>query len=156
MFSLLEHTNNNKLSVFFLGSPESLLKRVLKKCENTYPNINILGSQHGYYNLADEKKIVSKIASIKPDILFVAFGSPRKEEFINKYKNILNAKVAIAVGGSYEVLVGDKKRGNPLIQKLGLEWFMRLIQDPQRLWKRYLITNTMFMVYLIKRLLGLR
>jgi len=150
MLSLIEIANENELSVFFLGSPQSLLKRVIDRCNRDYPHVRIAGFQHGYYSVDEEDRVVSRIGSVAPDILFVAFGSPRKELFVHKYQHVLNAKVAMAVGGSYEVFVGNKKRGPAWRQKLGLEWLNRLLQDPRRLWKRYLITNSAFIYYLMK------
>jgi N-acetylglucosaminyldiphosphoundecaprenol N-acetyl-beta-D-mannosaminyltransferase len=149
MLECFKMANAFNHSVFFLGSPQDLLGRMIVKCSQEYPNIRIAGSQHGYYPLEEEMSVVSKISSARPDLLFVAFGSPRKELFIHRYREILNAKVALAVGGSYEVFIGDKKRGPAWGQKLGLEWVNRLIQDPGRLWKRYLETNTRFLFYLL-------
>ena len=126
------------------------MKKVVEKCQNEYPGIVIKGLQHGYYKREKEKEVVAKIRSANPDLLFVAFGSPRKEMFLYKYRDVLNAKGGISVGGSYEVFVGDKKRGPAWRQNLGLEWLTRLMQEPRRLWKRYMVTNTMFIFYLLK------
>lgn len=153
MIKLIDLANKKGYSIFFLGSPQSLLDKVKVKIEENYPKIEKIGFQNGFYDIDfEEKEIVSKISNFKPDLLFVAFGSPRKEEFIHKYKKTLNATILMGVGGSYEVFVGEKKL-DPLTKKLGLRWFIRMIQDPKRLFSRYLNVNSFFLKKLIMELI---
>jgi exopolysaccharide biosynthesis WecB/TagA/CpsF family protein len=144
MMHLISLANEKGYSIFFLGSPQSLLDKVKMKIETDFTGIKKVGYQNGYYDVdTEEKNIVNKISDFKPDFLFVAFGSPRKEIFIQKHKNQLSAKVMMGVGGSYEVFVGEKKVDS-LTKKLGLRWFVRMVQDPKRLFKRYLVCNSFF------------
>jgi N-acetylglucosaminyldiphosphoundecaprenol N-acetyl-beta-D-mannosaminyltransferase len=78
---------------------------------------------------------------------------PRQEQFIDKQWDRLNVKVAIGVGGSFDVLAGLRQRAPLWVQRLGMEWFYRLVQEPGRLWKRYLVTNTTFVALLLRALL---
>lgn len=149
MIELIRLANKKNYSMFFLGSPQSLLDKVKIKIETDFNSISKVGYQHGYYKESEEHEIVKKIASFKPDFLFVAFGSPRKEEFIQKYKGSLNSTIMMGVGGSYEVFVGEKNV-DYLTKKLGLRWFVRMMQDPKRLFMRYYICNTFFLKLLIK------
>lgn len=144
MIKLIDLANRKGYSVFFLGSHQNLLDKVKEKIDQEFTGIKKVGFQNGYYDIkSDENEVIKKIAHFQPDLLFVAFGSPRKEEFIQKYKNEMNAKIMMGVGGSCEVFVGEKKLDS-LTKKLGLRWFVRMAQDPKRLFKRYLICNTYF------------
>lgn len=104
----------------------------------TYPNVAILGRHHGFFQPEEEAKIVEEIRSSAPDFLIVALGSPYAEHWIHKHREILQAKVAIGVGGSLDVIAGKVKRAPQLWQRLHAEWLYRLIQQPSR-WRRQLI-----------------
>jgi len=148
---LIEIANKKNYSVFFLGSPKELLRIVEYKIKNCYPNIKKVESQHGYYDLSEEDSIVNKIANFDPDLLFIAFGSPRKELFIHKYKKNIKGKIVMGVGGSYEVFIGYKKI-NRIIKKMGMRWLHRIIQDPFRLSRRYSVCNSYFLYMMIQSL----
>jgi N-acetylglucosaminyldiphosphoundecaprenol N-acetyl-beta-D-mannosaminyltransferase len=150
MIDLIRAANDRKLRVFFLGSEQALLDKVKGTMEVKYPSAEC-AYQHGYYSTDQEESVVESIASFGPDLLFVAFGSPRKELFIHKFKQRLNAKVMMGVGGSYEVLVGDKKI-DPLTKRLGLRWLARTVQDPIRLLPRYIKCNSYFLWLMLKEL----
>ncbi|MFD2515179.1 WecB/TagA/CpsF family glycosyltransferase [Pontibacter locisalis] len=156
MVELIKESSREGYKIFFLGSPEELLGKVKEKINCDYPSlVDNISFQHGYYDVKDEQEVIDRIASFSPDFLFVAFGSPRKEEFIIKYSSMLNAKVIMGVGGSFEYFVGDVKLDR-LSKKLGLRWFMRTIQDPKRLAKRYAICNTYFLFALLKEIIKKR
>ncbi|WP_165820706.1 WecB/TagA/CpsF family glycosyltransferase [Pontibacter virosus] len=153
MVELIRESCVSGYKIFFLGSPQQLLDRVELKIKQDYPQlIDKVAFQDGYYNVEkDEADVISRIAMFKPDFLFVAFGSPRKEEFIIKYHGQLNAKVIMGVGGSYEYFVGDVKL-DPMTKKLGLRWLVRTIQDPRRLARRYAVCNSYFLFALSKEI----
>ncbi|MEX2595199.1 MAG: WecB/TagA/CpsF family glycosyltransferase [Anditalea sp.] len=153
MVELINDAHLSGHKIFFLGSPEKLLKKVVHKIKYDYPDlIDKVGIQHGYYEVeTEEDKVIQLIADFKPDYLFVAFGSPRKEKFILDYKDRLNSKVIMGVGGSFEYFVGDVKL-NSTLKKLGLRWLERTLQDPLRLSKRYLICNSYFFYSLVKEI----
>ncbi|MBA2613501.1 MAG: WecB/TagA/CpsF family glycosyltransferase [Bacteroidetes bacterium] len=153
MVELIKKANSLGHRLFFLGSSQSLLDKVKSKIENDFPGLSKnVDFQNGYYDIVrEEKKVIEKISNFKPDILFVAFGSPRKEEFIIQNKHLLNAKVLMGVGGSYEYFVGEVKLDS-FTKKLGLRWLVRTLQDPRRLAKRYMICNSYFVYALIKEI----
>ncbi|WP_266205202.1 WecB/TagA/CpsF family glycosyltransferase [Pontibacter kalidii] len=152
MVELIKEASQCGYKIFFLGSPHELLGRVKIKIEEEYPQLmGKVAFQHGYYDVKHEEEVVHKIAAFEPDFLFVAFGSPRKEEFIMKYHGNLKAKVIMGVGGSYEYFVGDVKL-DPLTKKLGLRWLVRTLQDPKRLAKRYAMCNTYFLYALLREM----
>ena len=90
------------------------------------------------------------IATSQPQILFVAMSSPKKEIFLNTYKKQINAPFIMGVGGSFDVVSGLVKRAPVWMQKAGLEWFYRVMQEPGRMWKRYLFGNSAFIWLVLK------
>ncbi|MEJ2613977.1 MAG: WecB/TagA/CpsF family glycosyltransferase [Ignavibacteriaceae bacterium] len=106
------------------------------------------GYQDGY-NIENEK-LIEKINDLLPDILIVGLGCPKQEEWIVKFKDYLNVKIILAVGDGIKVFAGTKIRGSNLFRTSGLEWFIRLITNPSRYWKRYLLGIPLFIIRVIK------
>jgi N-acetylglucosaminyldiphosphoundecaprenol N-acetyl-beta-D-mannosaminyltransferase len=122
--------------VFLYGAKPGVADEAKKKLEERFPGIQIVGTMHGYEK--DENVIVNAINASNPDILFVALGSPAQEYWIVKHMDSLAPKVYQGVGGSFDVVSGRLKRAPLLFQKLGMEWFYRLVKEPWR-WKRQLV-----------------
>lgn len=136
---------------FFLGAKEDVLLNLISKYKENYSNDIIGGYRNGYFNESDELNIVKQINNSKSNILFVAITSPKKEIFLNKYKKELkNVNFIMGVGGSFDVISGKIKRAPLWMQNSGLEWFFRLIQEPKRMWKRYLVGNSKFIWLVFK------
>ncbi|WP_200506946.1 WecB/TagA/CpsF family glycosyltransferase [Adhaeribacter terrigena] len=136
--------------IFFLGAKEEIVKKVVEKYTATYGSSIIGGYRNGYFKKEDESEIAKQIAASKSDILFVAISSPKKEIFLDTYKAEINMPFIMGVGGSFDVVSGLVKRAPLWMQKSGLEWFYRTLQEPGRMWKRYLFTNTEFLYLLMK------
>ena len=114
------------------------------------PNI-IAGYRNGYYTNEDESAIVNQIKESGTQLLFVAITSPKKEIFLNKYKlELRKVFFTMGVGGTFDVIAGITKRAPRWMQDIGLEWFYRFSQEPKRMWKRYLIGNSKFIVMVLK------
>lgn len=137
-------------SVYLLGSEPGVLSRARAEVERRHPAIRIAGTQHGFYPPGEEPAVVQRIAAARPDILFVALGTPQKELFQARHRDQLGVPFVMGVGGSFEVLAGVKKRAPGWAQRSGLEWAFRLIQEPRRLAGRYVVGNTRF-VFLVGR-----
>lgn len=153
MVDLIGIAETRNYRIFFLGSSQELLEKVKEKIRVFFPGLNNSAEYYnGYYDTRDEESLIMKIASFNPDLLFIAFGSPRKENFVFKYKNRLNAKVMMGVGGSYEYFVGDVKL-DKTTKKLGLRWLIRTVHDPIRLGRRYLLCNTFYLYLLFKEVM---
>lgn len=129
-----------KTTVYMLGAKEDVIKLAVRKLRQIHHKVEIVGYHHGYFDSgsAEESMIVQDIAALQPDLLLVGLGSPRQEQFIHTYKKTLQAKVAIGCGGSFDVLAGVVKRAPYFFQKIGMEWFYRLVQQPSRI-KRQLV-----------------
>lgn len=135
---LLETGNQNNWSFYLLGADEATSEKASEVINRTYPNVSILGRHHGFFNQTEEVEIVEDIGSLKPDVLVVALGAPYAERWIYKYKHKLNAKVAIGVGGTLDIIAGKVKRAPAIWRRLNVEWLFRLINQPSR-WRRQLI-----------------
>jgi|GEM_PF-64604 len=144
MQRLVELSSRQDYRIYFLGAEEGIVRDVLSYYRNLYPTLQICGYQNGYFKSHEEEKVAEKIRNAKPDILFVAMSSPKKEKFISKYKEIMDVPFVMGVGGSFDVVAGKVKRAPLWMQSAGLEWFYRLAQEPGRMWKRYLVTNIEF------------
>ena len=150
MEALVKRAGVNNHRIYFFGAKESVVKCVVQKYTDIHgPNI-IAGYTNGYYAKEDEPNIARNIARSGADILFVAITSPTKEIFLNTYKTTLNVPFIMGVGGSFDVVAGVVNRAPQWMQKHGLEWLYRVIQEPGRLWKRYLITNSLFIYLILK------
>lgn len=141
-FRLLELANAKHYSVFLLGGTHQVNGTVVQVIEARYPGARIVGHQDGYY--LDEESVASEIASCCPDMLFLGMNSPKKELFLKHHQTLMHVPVTHGVGGSFDVLAGVTKRAPELWQKMGMEWAYRLLQEPRRMWKRYLRTNVLF------------
>lgn len=150
MFRFLELKANVGYRFYFLGSKEKILKKAIENLKARYPNLNVVGWHHGYFNFKNDSSVVTKIAEAKPDVLFVAMSTPLKEKFISKNLKKMNVPVSIGVGGSVDVAAGYCKLAPKWLSKMGLEWLYRLIQEPDRLWKRYVVTNPVFIWLVLK------
>jgi len=151
MINLVKMAHDKRLKIFFLGATEEVVKEVVDKYSKQYSGNIIAGYRNGYFDKDEEPKIAKDIADSGADILFVAISSPAKENFLFNYKRILtNVNFIMGVGGSFDVVAGKVKRAPLWMQNSGLEWFHRLIQEPKRMWKRYVIGNTKFILLVLK------
>ena len=148
-YNLLLMSEKNKFPVFLLGAKEDVVTKVALKVKQLYPELSIAGHHHGYF-WDDEELVVSKIKASGAKLLFVAISSPKKENFINKWLDKLGVDFVMGVGGTFDVVSGTVKRAPVWMQKYGFEWFFRILQEPGRMWKRYLVTNVKFIFLLLR------
>ena len=147
--NLITMSANRDFPVFLLGATEEVLVKTVDTLKTKNPNLKIAGYHHGYF-WDEEEAIVEKIQQSGAKLLFVAITSPKKENFINKWQDSLGVNFVMGVGGTFDVVAGKVKRAPVWMQNYGLEWLYRVIQEPGRMWKRYLITNSKFAYLLIK------
>jgi len=137
------------LSIYLLGAHADVLEKAANQLKQAVPSLDIVGIHHGYFSPDENDKIIRTIVNAKPDILLVGLGVPYQEKWIEKNAQPLNVPVIWSVGGLFDFLAGNWKRGPKFLTDRGLEWFFRLISNPTRLWKRYLIGNLQFAWYVI-------
>ncbi|OXM85600.1 WecB/TagA/CpsF family glycosyltransferase [Paenibacillus rigui] len=138
LLKLLETGHREHWSFYLLGADEFTNNKADEVIRSKYPNARIVGRHHGFFKPSEEPAIVEHIQALNPDVVVVALGAPKAERLIYKYKHQLNARVAVGVGGSLDVIAGKVKRAPAAIRKLNLEWLFRLMKQPSR-WRRQLI-----------------
>jgi N-acetylglucosaminyldiphosphoundecaprenol N-acetyl-beta-D-mannosaminyltransferase len=153
MWALLERANERGYRVFLLGATSEVVESVVERIRRELPGVQIAGSHHGYFGEADARDVAATVAASRPDILFVAMPTPRKEQFIHEHLATLGTRFAMGVGGSFDVLAGVTRRAPLLVQRAGLEWAYRLAQEPRRLFRRYAVTNARFVGLVARELL---
>ncbi|MCG5072833.1 WecB/TagA/CpsF family glycosyltransferase [Paraburkholderia tagetis] len=135
--------------VFFLGGTETVVERTAAVLTGRYPGLKVAGFHHGYF-WEDEQKMVEEIRASGARLLFVAITSPKKEIFIERWGDRLGVDFVMGVGGTFDIVAGAVRRAPEWMQSAGLEWLFRVIQEPRRMWRRYLVTNSKFAVMLVK------
>ena len=144
---LLELSDKNKYKVYLFGAKESVMDKLETVINTKYPNIKLVGSTNGY--VQDKDTVFEYIKSVKPDIVLLGLGIPLQEKLINKHINSFNKGIFVGVGGSFDVLSGDKLRAPKIFIKLNLEWLYRIIKEPKRI-TRFLKYNVKYVFKIIK------
>ena len=138
---------------YLYGSTEETLRLLNEKISTAYPSAVICGSMSPPFrelNAKEDASAVEAINAAKPDIVWVGLGAPKQEIWMASHEGRINA-LMIGVGAAFDYEAGNIKRPPLIVQRLSLEWFYRLLQDPGRLFKRYLVTNTKFMAWTLKQ-----
>jgi len=141
MGKMLKLANERKYSVYLLGAKQEVLDTCVAKIRSQYPNLRIAGSRNGYFSEKETPGVVAQIRETKPDMLFLGMGSPMKERFADRYAAELGATVIQGVGGSFDVMADLVKRAPVWVQRIGMEWLFRVVQEPRRMFWRYTTTN---------------
>lgn len=127
------------LTLYFLGGKRKVVEKMVKVLKERYPNLKILGCHHGFFRKSEEGELIRKINTQKPDFLLVGMGSPKQEIWLAENLSRLKIKVGWCVGGLFDFISGEKLRCPKWLGDLGFEWLFRLLTEPRRLWKRYLV-----------------
>ena len=144
MHELFALAERNGYSVYILGARADVLAGAVERIRKAHPKLEIAGFRDGYFPPSEDRAVAEEIAACSPDMLFVAISSPRKEHFLGSYREVLKVPFVMGVGGAIDVVAGLTRRAPRLMQRLGLEWLYRLLQEPRRLFRRYLTTNIAF------------
>lgn len=150
MDRLLKYCGQTGKSIFIFGGKPGIAEIACKNIESQYKGVKIAGYHHGYITDNDQDEIINKINGVKPDVLFVCLGAPKQEKWIDKNKDRLNCSLAMGVGGSVDVYAGVAKRAPIAFQKLGLEWFYRLLKEPWR-FKRMLVLPKFLIKFIVTK-----
>lgn len=154
MFRIIEMAYENGFSIYFFGARQEVVEKVVLTSVKQYPGLKVAGFRNGYFKPQDNKKIVEDIRDSKADILFLGFSSPMKEYWLSENMKQLNVPFCMGVGGTFDVAAGITKRAPVWMRKIGFEWFYRLIQEPKRMWKRYLVGNVKFILLFFKHFIA--
>lgn len=149
--ALVERCGARGFRPYLLGARQEVVEKVAGILKS---KVKLAGWQNGYWD--DEAAVVATIRQAKPDVLFVAMSSPKKELFLKRWKAELQVPLVMGVGGTFDVVAGVTKRAPVWMQRVGLEWFYRLLQEPRRMWRRYLVEDMAFLGLLAREVYRLR
>ena len=148
--ALMERAAERGWRVFLLGAREEVVARVRALYEQKYRGLVIAGHRNGYWSAAEEINVVEQVGASRADLLFVAISSPKKEQFLGQYQARMQVPFAMGVGGSFDVAAGLVRRAPRWMQRAGLEWFYRFLQEPRRMFRRYFIDDVAFLWLFLK------
>lgn len=149
--ALMRRAGEKGWRVFLLGAREEVVSKVAETYQRKYPRLVLAGYRNGYWKgEAEELDVARKIRDSRADLLFVAISSPKKEQFLGRYQAEMKIPFAMGVGGTFDVAIGRVKRAPVWMQKSGLEWFYRFLQEPRRMFRRYFIDDMAFIWLFIK------
>lgn len=131
MLELLAQANQKQSRVYLLGAKEEVLQKTVERVKERYPSIQLVGARNGYFDLSDSS-VIEDVQQTKPDMVFVAIGYPRQEQWIHEYLKTASQGLLMGVGGSFDVLSGKSKRSPDIFIRLNAEWLYRLIKQPTR------------------------
>lgn len=138
LHKLMKVGEHHGWKVYLLGTAPDTVSETYEKLKHQYPKVQFVGFRDGFFDEAEDAQVIADIRKAAPDILFVARSANNQEPWIDRYKNQLSVPIMMGVGGSFDVIAGKVKRAPSLFQKLRLEWFYRLLQEPWR-YKRMLV-----------------
>ncbi|MBK9519495.1 MAG: WecB/TagA/CpsF family glycosyltransferase [Anaeromyxobacter sp.] len=156
MARLLEEAGRHGLRVSFLGAKPEVVAALAEQSARRHPGLVVTGARDGYFTPADHPAIVEEIRRQAPHLLFVGMPSPFKETWCEANRAALDVPVVMGVGGSFDVLAGFVRRAPRLFQVAGMEWSWRLLMEPRKMWKRYLLTNSEFIWLALRQVLARR
>ena len=130
--------------VYLLGAREPVVRKVHDLYLQKYPGLRITGYRDGYWQPEQEAEVVNQIRTAGADLLFVAISSPKKEQFLSRHQADMRVPFSMGVGGTFDVAAGLVKRAPLWMQRSGLEWFYRFLQEPRRMFRRYFIDDMAF------------
>ena len=152
-FYELEKLNRNNGKCFFLGSSESTLQKIKNRISKDYPNIQVESYSPPFkkeFSESDNKIMLDKINEFGPNVLMVGMTAPKQEKWAYKHYQNLNVGHICCIGAVFDFYAGNINRAPQWMINLGLEWFYRLIREPGRMWRRYIIGNTKFIYCILK------
>ena len=135
--------------VFFLGAKQEAVEGAVASFRRAHPALQVAGFRNGYFR-GKEAEVVEEVRAARPDLLFVALGSPAQEYFLADNLEALGVPFSLGVGGSFDHVAGLSRRAPRWMQRAGLEWAYRLASEPRRLWRRYLVGNARFALLLLR------
>ena len=148
------------ISLFFLGARPGVAENVTRKLRDTNPALKVVGVRHGFFDRVaggpDNEAVVTEINRASPDVLLLGLGMPLQERWLMENLDRLNVGVALTGGAVFDYASGGLRRGPRLLTDNGLEWLARLLVEPRRLWRRYLLGNPLFLARVVRQRLDQR
>ena len=143
--------------VFLLGSSPRTLRALTRSLRSSHPDLKIVGTYSPpfkeEFSAEDSRKMLEAVNGARPDLLWVGLSAPKQEKWIGRNLSRLEVSAAVGVGAVFDFASGFRRRAPMWMQRTGIEWLHRLCLEPSRLWKRYLIGNSLFIWHVLKHLL---
>ncbi len=149
IFDICELSVSRQAKVYLLGSAEPVMEKAVRALRILYPDLQIVGHHAGYMSDLETELVLEQINRLEPDFLIVGMGMPLQEQWILMHRDRLPACLIFNAGSCFEYVAGVKKRCPTWMGSMGLEWLYRLVQEPRRLWRRYLIGNPLFVARIL-------
>ncbi len=158
MWQLASFAAEHGYSLFFLGARPGVAQAAADRLLASYPGLKICGVQHGYFERArdhaENRAVIERINQARPDILVVGMGMPLQEQWLCENWDCLEANIGLTGGAVFDYLSGELQRAPRWMTDNGLEWLGRLLIEPRRLWRRYLVGNPLFLARVLRARLG--
>jgi N-acetylglucosaminyldiphosphoundecaprenol N-acetyl-beta-D-mannosaminyltransferase len=159
MLNVCEHSIQRGFSHFLFGGFPGVADALKQTLESRYPGLKVVGTYAPPFrplNGTELRELRDQVRAARPDFFWVGLSTPKQEFFMSNYIDLLEAKIFIGVGAAFDLLTGRVPQAPRWMQRSGLEWLFRLVQEPQRLWRRYLVNNPLFIARATKQLLSQR
>jgi len=159
MLSVCERTAPGGARHFFFGGAPEVPEKLAQSLRDRFPGLNVVGAYSPPYRpvtLEEDEEIIAAINAAAPDVLWVGLSTPKQEKWMYAHCDRLRVPVLIGVGAAFDINSGMKQQAPIWMREHGMECFFRLIQEPQRLWRRYILYGSQFIFYVALELLGLR
>jgi len=158
MWSLAAFAASEGHTLYLLGARLGVAEEAARQLTERFPALKIAGVHHGYFDHAtgspENDSVIDEINAAKPHILVVGFGMPRQERWLMENWDRVDANVALAGGAVFDYVSGRLRRGPRLLTDNGFEWLARLLVEPARLWRRYLLGNPLFLLRVLRQRLS--
>jgi len=151
VWDFLAVCQNQSASLYFLGSTQDVLDAAARRVKERFPRVRLLGYHHGYFEKQGPSSdaVIAEINRLRPDVLLVGFGMPIQERWLMEFGNRLQVQLILTVGSCFEYVSGRRRRCPRWMAHHGLEWLFRLVQEPRRLFRRYIIGNPLFVARVV-------
>ncbi|MFV5685826.1 WecB/TagA/CpsF family glycosyltransferase [Flavobacterium sp. GB2R13] len=151
---LLDNLNKKGGTCFYLGSSENTLHKIVIRLSKEFPNIKVQTFSPPYktaFSVAENKQMIEAVNAFQPDVLFVGMTAPKQEKWSFEHKEQLDAKIICSIGAVFDFYARTVVRPHSFWIKLRLEWFIRLVKEPRRMWKRYLYYGPVFIKLILEK-----
>ncbi len=159
MEKTLDWGQEDQLKHYFFGSSQDTMNKMVRNIEKKFPQAKIVGAfspPYRPFTSEENEKFISEINNAEPDLIWIGLGAPKQEIWISENYKKLNRGIMIGIGAGFDYIAGNTKHAPEWMKNASLEWLYRLVQEPRRLWKRYFLTNTLFIIFIILEFLGLK
>ena len=159
MITFCRETASKGYRHFLYGGAPDVTNQLVKQLQRSCPGIQIAGFDSPPFRpltREEDEEAIRRINDARPDVLWVGLGCPKQERWIHDHRERLAVPAIIAIGQAFDLLSGKKRRAPAWMSENGLEWLFRLLQDPRRLWRRYLVYNTKFLYFFSLERLGVK